>query len=233
VTPTNPEEIFTKALSENRKHLSLLESFRILEHYGLPLARYIYVPAGAEIKSIGNLSFPVVLKVDSPDIVHKTEFGAVKANIESLDELKAAAKLMRQRIMEKDPRARISGYIVQEQVSNAHEVIIGGLNDEQFGPVIAFGLGGILVEVLKDVVFDIAPITPEQAQELIRKIKGYQVLEGYRGLPRANTKLLSEVLSRASQMFAENSSYIKEMDLNPTFISSEWVKIADARFTLI
>ncbi|AJB42423.1 MULTISPECIES: acetate--CoA ligase family protein [Thermofilum] len=228
----NPEEIFKAALAENRKHLSLLEAFEVIESYGLPLARYIYIKEGDEIKDIRDLSFPVVLKADSPDIVHKTELGAVKANIRSLDELKTAISQMRQKILEKNPAVKIRGYIVQEQVSNAHEVIIGGLNDEQFGPVVAFGLGGIFVEILKDVVFDIAPITIAQAQELILKIKGYQILEGYRGLPKANIKLLAEVLSKASQMFAENAKYIKEMDLNPTFVSSEWVKIADARFAL-
>ncbi|ABL77519.1 acetate--CoA ligase family protein [Thermofilum pendens] len=227
------EEIFEKALSENRKNLSLGEAFAVCEYYGLPLLGYRFIGVDEEVPEALGLSYPVVVKVDSPDIVHKTEYGGVKTGIKSREELVKAIEDIKRSVKAKNPNARINGFIVQEQVSNAHEVIIGGLKDEQFGPVIAFGLGGVLVEILRDVAFDIAPITPQEARDLITRIKGYQILEGYRGIPKANIDALSEVLSKASRMFADIAKYVKEMDLNPTFVSSEWVKIADARFTLL
>ncbi len=224
--------ILDKAISEGRTFLSLSESLMLLESYNLPVARYVVIKGPEEVSKVGSIGFPVVLKVDSPDIVHKTEVGAVKVGLSSEIELSKAMTEMLSSIKQKFPGARINGFVVQEMVQKAHEVIIGGLRDEQFGPVIAFGIGGILVEVLKDVVFEIAPLTYEDALELIRKIKGYRILEGYRGLPRANLEMLAETISRASIMFSELSNVVSEMDLNPTFVSSDWVKIADARFKL-
>ncbi|AKG38141.1 MAG: acetate--CoA ligase family protein [Infirmifilum sp.] len=224
--------IIEKALQDKRTLLSLSESLQILESYGLPVVDYVYIKSPEEATAIKGLSFPVVLKIDSPDIVHKTEAGAVKVGIRDADELKKSIEDMLSRIRRSHPDARINGFVIQEMVRGAQEVIIGGLKDEQFGPVIAFGIGGILVEVLKDVVFEIAPVTPEQALGMIRRIKGYQLLEGYRGLPKANVNLLADIISKASIMFTQLSSFISEMDLNPTFVSSDWVKIADARFKL-
>lgn len=217
-------------MEEKRSLLSLSESFSLLESYGLPVARYILLRGPEEAVKARELGFPLVLKLDSPDVTHKTEAGGVKVGITSEEELSEAMKEMLHTVKEKAPNARVYGFVVQEMLRNAHEVIIGGLNDEQFGPVVAFGIGGILVEVLKDVVFEIAPVTPEEALELVRRIKGFRILEGYRGLPKANIELLAEVISKASFMFSQLSSVVSEMDLNPTFVSSDWVKIADARF---
>ncbi|WP_460025864.1 acetate--CoA ligase family protein [Infirmifilum sp. SLHALR2] len=227
---TNP--ILEKAINEGRSLLSLSESLALLESYGLPVARYITLKRPEEAAKAVSLGFPVVLKLDSPDIVHKTEAGAVRTGIGSEVELRQAMDEMLSSVRQRYPEARVYGFVVQEMVQKAHEVIIGGLRDEQFGPVIAFGIGGILVEVLKDVVFEIAPVSYEDALEIIKRIKGYRILEGYRGLPRANIELLAETISRASLMFSELSTTVSEMDLNPTFVSSEWVKIADARFKL-
>ncbi|MEZ0346663.1 MAG: acetate--CoA ligase family protein [Infirmifilum sp.] len=224
--------VIDKAIEEKRAFLTLRESFELLESYELPVVNYVYITSKEELPKVHSLSFPVVLKLDSPDIVHKTEFGAVKTGISSALELEKAIDEMTAKVHEKIPGVRINGFLIQEMVRQAHEVIVGGLNDSQFGPVIAFGIGGILVEALKDVVFDIAPVSREQALDLIRRIKGYRILEGYRGLPKANIELLADVISRASQMFAQLSSSVSEMDLNPIFVSSDWIKIADARFKL-
>lgn len=212
--------------------LSLSESFALLESYELPVAKYVILRDLHDVSRTRELGFPLVLKLDSPDITHKTEAGGVRVGIASEEELSRAMREMTSSVKEKFPSARIYGFIAQEMLRGAHEVIIGGLNDGQFGPVVAFGIGGILVEVLKDVSFEIAPITQEEALELIRRIKSYRVLEGYRGLPRANIELLATVISKASFMFSQLSSVVSEMDLNPTFVASDWVKIADARFKL-
>lgn len=224
--------IIQKAIEEKRAILSLSESLRLVESYELPVVKYVYLKTPEESSKARDLNFPVVLKADSPDIVHKTEAGAVKVGIKTEDELKRSMNEMLHNIRQKNPNARVDGFVVQEMVQGAHEVIIGGLKDEQFGPVVAFGIGGILVEVLKDVVFEIAPISYEQALDMIRRIKGFKLLEGYRGLPKANVDLLAQVISKASLMFSQLSSVVTEMDLNPTFVSSDWVKIADARFKL-
>lgn len=224
--------IISRAIEEGRKFLSLSESLTILEAYGLPVASYVAIRTPEEVHAAEKLGYPLVLKLDSPDIIHKTEAGAVKVGIKSAEELRESISEMLSRVRSSNPSARIMGFIAQEQIQKAHEVIIGGLNDPQFGPIIVFGLGGIFVEILKDVVFDVAPVSKEEALEMIRKIKGYKLLEGYRGLEKANFDLLAGTISKASQMFSDLSAYVDEMDLNPTFVSGSWVKIVDARFKL-
>lgn len=225
-------KIVENAIREGRFFLSLAESLRLLEEYGLPVAKYVYVKSEEELGKRLPMGFPVVLKVDSPDILHKTEFGGVKVGIRSMEELRSEIANMRENILAKKPEARINGFVIQEMVQEGYEVIIGGINDEQFGPVVAFGLGGIFVEVLKDVVFEIAPVTEEQALDMIRRIKGYTILEGYRGRKPADLQLLAQTISKASNLFAELSPHFQEADLNPTFVSDKWVKIVDARFKL-
>jgi len=228
----NVSEIFGKYVEEGRRFLSLSESLEVLKLYGLPVAHYAFLRGPEDIQAAEEVGYPLVLKLDSPDITHKTEVGGVRVGISSPEELKRSMEEMLQAVRSKAPGTRVKGFVVQELVRNAHEVIIGGLNDVQFGPVIAFGLGGIFVEVLRDVVFELAPVSVEEALRMIQRIKGYRLLEGYRGLEKANVALLAETISKASIMLSELAPYVEEMDLNPTFVSSSWVKIADARFKL-
>jgi len=225
-------DILARAVREGRSFLSLSESLEVLRAYDLPVANYTVIRSLDDISAARKVGYPLVLKLDSPDIVHKTEFGGVKVGIQSPEELRKSMEDMLSRVRSASPNVRLTGFVVQELVRNAHEVIIGGLNDAQFGPLIVFGLGGIFVEILKDVVFDLAPVSVEEALEMIKKIKGYRLLEGYRGLEKASFELLAETISKASFMFSELSPYVEEMDLNPTFVSSSWVKIVDARFKL-
>lgn len=225
-------DVIERAVKEGRRFLSLSESLEVLRAYELPVVKYAFIKSLDDISAAERVGYPLVLKIDSPDVVHKTEFGGVKVGIQSPEELRKSIEDMLSRVRSTNPEARVTGFVVQELVRNAHEVIIGGLNDAQFGPLIVFGLGGIFVEVLRDVVFDLAPITSEEALGMIKKIKGFKLLEGYRGLEKANIDRLAETISRASVMFSELSPYVEEMDLNPTFVSSSWVKIADARFKL-
>lgn len=208
------------------------ESLDILRAFGLPVAKYVVIRSPDEVSAAEEVGYPLVLKLDSPDIVHKTEVGGVRVGVRSPDELRENMENMLSQVRSLNPNARVNGFVAQELLRNAHEVIIGGLNDQQFGPLIVFGLGGIFVEILKDVVFELAPVNVEEALGMIRKIKGYRLLEGYRGLEKANFELLAETISKASHMFSELSPHVEEMDLNPTFVGSSWVKIADARFKL-
>jgi acyl-CoA synthetase (NDP forming) len=224
--------LLEKYIEEGRRFLSLSESLEVLKLYGLPVVRYAFLKGPEDVQAAEEIGYPLVLKLDSPDITHKTEVGGVKVGVSSPEELKRSMEEMLQAAKSRAPGARVKGFVVQELVKNAHEVIIGGLNDVQFGPVIAFGLGGIFVEVLKDVVFELAPVSVDEALRMVQRIKGYRLLEGYRGLEKANLELLAETISKASVLFSELSPYVEEMDLNPTFVSSSWVKIADARFKL-
>ncbi len=224
--------LLEKYIEEGRRFLSLSESLEVLKLYGLPVVRCAFLRGPEDVQAAEEIGYPLVLKLDSPDITHKTEVGGVKVGVSSPEELKRSMEEMLQAARSRAPGARVKGFVVQELVKNAHEVIIGGLNDVQFGPVIAFGLGGIFVEVLKDVVFELAPVSVDEALRMVQRIKGYRLLEGYRGLEKANLELLAETISKASVMFSELSPYVEEMDLNPTFVSSSWVKIADARFKL-
>jgi acyl-CoA synthetase (NDP forming) len=224
--------LLERYIEEGRRFLSLSESLEVLKLYGLPVVRYAFLRGPEDVQAAEEIGYPLVLKLDSPDITHKTEVGGVKVGVSSPEELKRNMEEMLQAARSRAPGARVKGFVVQELVKNAHEVIIGGLNDVQFGPVIAFGLGGIFVEVLKDVVFELAPVSVDEALRMVQRIKGYRLLEGYRGLEKANLELLAETISKASVMFSELSPYVEEMDLNPTFVSSSWVKIADARFKL-
>jgi len=216
------------------KTISLIDSLEIIKRYDLPIAKYLVIREYSDLKLASKINYPVVLKVSSPFITHKTEIGGVILNIESFNDLVDKYSDLKKKLSEKfDFKSVFDGFVVQEMVSDAYEVIIGGLNDEQFGAVVMFGLGGIYVEIFKDVVFELAPVSRMEALEMIRRIKGYELLKGYRGKKGINMEYLSEVIHKVSVMFSELSCYFKEMDLNPVFVSSEFVKIVDARFTLL
>jgi len=184
-----------------------------------------------DAEEAARLGFPLVVKVDSPDIIHKTEVGGVKVGVGSVEELRRAAEEILESVRRAAPGARVYGLVAQEMVKGGHEVFIGGLNDRQFGPVVVFGLGGVFVEVLRDVAFDLAPVTPGEAEELVRGIRGYKVLSGYRGEP-ADIKLLAEAISRFSRLIWDLAPVFEEADLNPVFAGRDWVKVVDARFRL-
>ena len=195
------------------------------------MARYVTLKGPQDAPKAEKLGYPLVLKIDSPDIIHKTDIGGVKVGINSEEELRAAAQEILEAARRKAPHARIYGLVAQEMLQG-YELFIGALNDPQFGPVVAFGLGGIFVELLHDVAFDLAPLTPSQALDLISHTRGSRLLQGYRGREPANTQLLAQVISRFSHLAYQLHAVLVEADLNPTYASKDWVKVADARFHL-
>jgi len=224
--------ILDKAKMERRTVLTEFESKELLKQAGIPVIETRLVKTRKETISVSKeLGFPVVLKIASPDIVHKSDSGGVKLDIANATQAGRAYAEIMSSIKHKYPGAVIHGLTVQEMARPGIEVIVGMSKDPQFGPVIMFGLGGILVELLKDVSFRIVPITREDAAEMIREIKGYPLLEGYRGQEPANITALEDLMVRVSQ-FVEQTPEIKELDLNPIFAYKDKVIALDARVIL-
>jgi acyl-CoA synthetase (NDP forming) len=224
--------ILDKAKMERRIVLTEFESKELLKQAGIPVIETRLVKTRKETISVSKeLGFPVVLKIASPDIVHKSDSGGVKLDIANATQAGRAYAEIMSSIKHKYPSAVIHGLTVQKMARPGIEVIVGMNKDPQFGPVIMFGLGGILVELLKDVSFRIVPITREDAAEMIREIKGYPLLEGYRGQEPANITALEDLIVRVSQ-FVEQTPEIRELDLNPIFAYKDKVIALDARVIL-
>lgn len=205
-------------------------SKRLLAEYGIPVVKEVLVP----VKDIDGLNtsplpFPVAVKVESPDIAHKTEAGALRLRINDLASLKQAAKEVVASAQRYRKDARIDGVLVQEMASGV-EVIAGAVNDPHFGPVVAFGLGGVFTELLKDVTYRFAPFDTQTAREMIEEIKGAAMLRGYRGHPPLDVDALADALSRLSRLIADHADRIAEIDVNPMFVrpAGEGVVAADA-----
>jgi len=226
-------DILKKAIREKRETLTLSESLSVASSYGLPVPKFQLAKDKRELVEIfKKLKKPLVAKVSSPDLTHKTEVGGVKLNIKTLKELELVYEEVIASVKSKAPSARIEGVVIQEMVKGDYEVIVGGLRDPQFGPTIAFGMGGVLVEILKDISFELAPISEREAYNLINRIRGAVLLRGYRGKAPADLTKLAKIVSRASQLIWDLREYVKEMDLNPIMISGSEIWVVDARFVL-
>lgn len=225
-------DIIKSAKKDGRTALNEVESKQLLKQAGIDTTEIKLAQSKEEaMSSAKKLGFPAVLKIVSPDILHKSDIGGVKLNLNSEDDVGRAYDEIMAAAKKHDPRAKIEGVSVQPMARPATEVIIGMNKDEQFGPVLMFGLGGILVEILKDVSFRIVPLTKRDAREMIHEIKGYPVLEGYRGQEPANIELLEDLLLKVSD-FVEKHPDIKEMDLNPIFAYKDGAIAVDARVIL-
>jgi len=212
--------------------LTEVESKELLKKAGIPVVEAKLARNKKEAISISKeMGFPVVLKISSPDVVHKSDSGGVKLGLASAAQVGKAYSEIISSIKKVYPEARIEGVSVQKMAPPGVEVIVGMSKDPQFGPVLMFGLGGILVEVLKDVSFRIVPVTERDAREMIREIKGYPVLEGYRGQKPASIPALEKLIVKVSQ-FVEKNPQIKELDLNPIFAYPDKVVAVDARIIL-
>jgi acyl-CoA synthetase (NDP forming) len=224
--------IIDRARTQGRKILTEVESKQLLEEAGIPTARaHLATSRDAAVQAARDIGFPVVLKVVSPQITHKTDVGGVKLDLKSPEEVAAAFDEIVAAARRAAPDATIDGVSVQQMARPGIEVIVGVSTDPQFGPVIMFGLGGILVEVLKDVSFRIIPIAPRDARQMIREIKGFPLLEGYRGQDPADLAALESLLLRVSE-FVEKQPEVSELDLNPVFAYKDGALAVDARIVL-
>jgi len=175
-----------------------------------------------------KIGFPVVLKIFSPDVPHITDVGGLKLGIKNKKELEKAWDDILFSLKKNKPKALIEGFLVQEEVEGV-EIMVGMKRSREFGPVLMFGLGGILVEILKDVSFGIAPISRSTAIRMIKEIKGYKILKGFRGNPAVNLEKLIDVLINISKLSLENPE-IKEIDLNPIIVNNKKALVVDTCF---
>jgi acyl-CoA synthetase (NDP forming) len=224
--------IIDQAKKEGRSLLTEFESKKILKQVGLSVVETKLAKTQKEAVSFSQrIGFPVALKINSPDIVHKSDSGGVKLSLNNAAEVKKAYDEIRRKVKRQYPKAAVHGVSVQKMVRPGTEVIIGISKDPQFGPVIMFGLGGIFVEILKDVSFRVIPVERKDAQEMIQEIKGYPLLQGYRGKKPASITALLEMILKISKFIEENPQ-IKELDLNPIFAYQNKAVAVDARIVL-
>lgn len=222
----------TDARREGRKMLTEVEAKELLKEAGINVVETKLATSKEEAVSISKqLGFPVVLKIASTDIIHKSDAGGVKLGLKTAAQVGKAYDDIMKAIKKQFPEAKIQGISVQKMAPQGVEVIIGMSTDAQFGPVLMFGLGGILVEVLKDVSFRIVPLERRDAREMIREIKGYPVLEGYRGQEPVDVAKLEEMLLKVSD-FVEKHPEIEQLDLNPVFAYRDGAVAVDARIIL-
>lgn len=204
---------------------------RVLTAYGIPVTREELAASRDEALAIAaRIGYPLAIKVQSPDISHKTEAKAVRLGIGSASELAAAYDEVLRNAKAYKADAVIEGVLVQEMLKGGVEAILGVTNDPLFGPAVMFGLGGIFAEVLKDVAFRLAPVTPAVAREMIEEIKGYPVLAGARGRAPADVDALADAIVRLSALAVDLKEHVAELDINPLFVmeKGQGVKAADA-----
>jgi len=212
--------------------LTEVESKELLRKAGIPVVEAKLARSKKEAVSLSReMGFPVVLKISSPDVVHKSDSGGVKLGLANAAQVGKAYSQIISSIRQAYPEARIDGVSVQTMAPPGVEVIVGMTKDPQFGPVLMFGLGGILVEVLKDVSFRIVPVSERDGREMIKEIKGYPLLQGYRGQKPASIPALEQLIVKVSQ-FVEKNPQIKELDLNPIFAYPDRAVAVDARIIL-
>jgi acyl-CoA synthetase (NDP forming) len=210
------------------RKLSELDALELLAAYGIPVAQARLANDPDEAARLAvQLGFPVVIKAVTPELVHKTDAGAVRLDLRSPSQVLTAAKeavrAVRQVVRGAAPRI-----LVQRMIAGGRETIVGISRDPAFGPLLMFGLGGIYVEALKDVVFRVAPIQPLDAQEMVGSIRGVSLLEGIRGAPPVNFAALNDVLLRVSQLAVDHPE-IGELDVNPLLAFPDGVMAVDAR----
>ena len=225
-------EIFNRAKSENRKFLLETEAKTVCSHYGIPVTKFMLAKRPEDATSFAEkIGYPVVMKIVSPDVIHKFDVGGVVLNLKTAKEVESAFKKIVENVKKHKPDAKIMGVTVQEMAPASTEVIVGGIKDPQFGQTLMFGLGGIFVEILKDVTFRIAPVTEEEAKEMITEVKAYPLLQGYRGTPPADTGAIIRILLATSKLMMSHEN-IKELDLNPVLVYEKGAKTVDARIIL-
>ncbi len=226
------DEILNKARQEKRTVLTEIEAKQILKTAGINCTETRLASTTAQAVSISEeIGYPVVLKISSVDITHKSDAGGVKINLKSRAEVEKAFDQIISACKAACPNANIEGVAVQGMAKMGTEIIMGMIKDANFGPVVMFGLGGVLVEVLKDVAFRIVPIEKADAAEMIDEIQGKKLLEGYRGQDPADIPCLQEMLVKLSD-FVHSTPTIEEIDMNPVFAYKDGAVVVDARIIL-
>lgn len=226
------DRIIAAVAAKGRANLLETEAKEILREYDIPTPEFrLAENKGEAVRIARETGYPIVMKIVSPQILHKSDAGGVKINLRDEEEVEKAFEEIIKNAKNYNKDAEISGAIMYRFVPKGIEIIVGLTKDPQFGPVLMFGLGGVFVEVLKDVSFRVPPIERRDAYEMIREIKGYQILEGVRGEKRKDIDAIADIIMKVSQIAIENSE-IKELDLNPIIAYEDRVVVVDARVIL-
>ena len=215
------QEIIAKSVNEGRAQLTTRESIDVLDAYGIRVCKSGFAKSEDEAVSIADsIGYPVVMKMTSKTTSHKTDVGGVRVNIQSAEQLRAEYQDLIAKLTEKGLLEGLEGVIIQEMVKGNREMVCGIATDPQYGPMMMFGLGGVFIEVMKDVTFRIAPLTDIDAKEMIKSVKAYKLLEGARGTKPAQMEQIEETLLRLSQL-VHDFKFIDELDINPLLISEK------------
>jgi acyl-CoA synthetase (NDP forming) len=228
----NVESVAKQARAEGRRLLSEVEAKQLLHDAGVPVTRTVLTTTVEEaLIQAEQLEYPVVLKIVSPDISHKSDIGGVKVGLDDAAAVTAAFEEILANVKKAMPDAGITGIAVQHMAPDGIEVIIGMTTDPQFGPVLMFGLGGIMVEVLKDVSFRVVPLAERDAAQMIDEIKGKAILDGVRGQPPADKASIRRAILKVSE-FVEGNPDVQELDLNPMLVYRDGAIAVDARIVI-
>ena len=225
-------KIFKTVKSEGRRFLLEYEAKTVCKIYGIPTTDFKIAKTPEQALQLAEeIGYPIVFKIVSPDVIHKLDVGGVLLDIKSHKDAKEAFCKIMDNVKRYKPRARIEGILVQEMAPCSTEIVVGAIKDQQFGQTLMFGFGGTFVEIMKDVAFRIAPISEEDASEMISEVKAYPVLLGYRNQPPLDIDAIVKILLNISRLIM-NHSEIKELDLNPVMVYSKGAKTVDARIVL-
>jgi len=230
----NAQELITLARTQQRAALDEQAGKSLLAAYGITVPQSLTVKTAGEVDAaLATLKPPVVVKIMSPDILHKSDAGGVKVGLQSAADVKDAINTMA--ASPKIQGARIDGYLIEEMAPAGQEMVIGGLRDPYFGPLVMVGLGGIFVEVLRDVSFRICPITRLDAAEMLNELKGVAILDGARGMKPVSIDAIIDVLMKVggeNGLLMRHADDVAEADINPLIVSGNGAVAVDARFIL-
>ncbi len=226
------KEILLTAQRDNRQSLLEPEAKIICSEYGIPMPKYeVTTNKEQAAHAAQELGFPVVLKIVSPDILHKTEAHGVLLNLADEESVRKGFTQIIENSLNFKPGAQVKGVLVQKMANLGTEVIIGGIVDSQFGQVVMFGLGGVFTEIFGDVTFRVSPIEETDAREMINEIKAHRLLAGYRNNPPADERSIVSALLAVSRIMMENPE-IGQMDVNPMIVYPDGANVVDARIIL-
>ena len=226
-------EIIVEKISDSGKKIALPdEALDIVKLAGIDVPDHILVKSpGEAMEASAEIGFPLVMKIASTEAIHKSEVGGVVLGIQGVQEVEENYNNIMANLKRETPNVQISGILLQKQIPETTHLIVGGLHDEQFGPVVMFGMGGVLVELFKDVSFRIAPVSKVEALEMVREIKAYPALSGYRGSRVLDIEQIVKTVIIISDLIT-NISTIKEVELNPLLAYEKNVMAVDARVIL-
>lgn len=226
-------QVFEKVYAEKRKIMLETEARRVLSLHDLPITDYEFATSEQEaVTAARNIGYPVVLKIISPEIIHKSDAGGVILNVKNDDSVRDGFDVLIGRARRYNQRAKIKGVLVAPMMPRGVEVVIGVTQDPQFGPVIMFGVGGVMVEVLKDVVFHVLPIGRVSSTSMVNEVRSHAILEGIRGNPPSDKEAIVDLIMQVSGFVEAYPDIIDEMDLNPIIVYERGLTIVDARIML-